>query len=126
MVASELPPGADKISEGRPIAAIPMSHLLLMPRSLLIITSSLYASHLHAIHGRTKDVVVSGLETGGDDAVCIANADLLGDAEVVDALRDGGRWEGERETRTSLTFRQAEKILKGRSFSIAMGGLKRS
>ncbi|WVQ97898.1 hypothetical protein IAU59_005015 [Kwoniella sp. CBS 9459] len=123
--------------QGRPIAAIPLAHLLLMPRSLLILSSSLYTSHLHAITSRTKDVVYPSPRTDQEtdtastpegreaNGVTIANTDLLGDAEVVDAIRNG-RWEGERGTRTSLTFRHAEKVLKGGVASIIGGALKRA
>ncbi|OCF37488.1 hypothetical protein I316_00612 [Kwoniella heveanensis BCC8398] len=130
--------GADAEGQrGRPIAAIPLAHLLVMPRSLLILSSSLYTSHLHAIIPRTKDVVypASQAQANGPngvhevqesaEGVRISNADLLGDAEVVDAIRNG-RWEGERGTRMSLTFRHAEKVLKGGVASIIGGALKRS
>jgi alkylated DNA repair protein alkB family protein 6 len=63
--------------------------------------------------------------THGSEAVAIANVELLGDAEVVDRLRNGGQWEKARGTRTSLTFRHAEKTLKGGALSIAKGAIRR-
>jgi alkylated DNA repair protein alkB family protein 6 len=124
MTATALP--ADTDGQARPIAAIPLAHLLLLPRSLLILSSSLYTSHLHGISARTEDVIRSVPALPDAEVVAIANADLLGDATIIDSLRDKGSWNGVRGTRTSLTFRQAEKVLKGGAFSMALGGLKRS
>lgn len=111
---------------GKPIAAIPLSHLLLMPRSLLILSSTLYQSHLHGISSKTTDIVVDVEKAQTtEEEVKVANQSLLGDAGVLDKIREEGRWVGERGTRTSLTFRHAEKVLKGKAFSIAPGGLRR-
>ena len=115
-------PGTD----GRPIAAIPLAHLLIMPRSLLILSSSLYVSHLHGISSNTSDTVVADAEDAKDGAVTIANKGLIGDSAVMDSLREDGRWTADRETRTSLTFRRAEKVLKGGAFAMALGGLRRN
>lgn len=109
--------------EARPIAAIPLAHLLVLPRSLLILSSSLYTSHLHGITARSLDVIRQP-GNGDGEGVVVANAELVGDSTVVDALRSGS-WQGERGVRTSLTFRQAEKVLKGGAFQMALGGLKR-
>jgi alkylated DNA repair protein alkB family protein 6 len=84
---------------GRPIAAIPLAHILLEPRSLLVITSSLYTSHLHGIQPLEADII------GGADGVEIANRALLGQS-----VEDGAVLQ--RSTRTSLTFRAAERVLK--------------
>lgn len=108
---------------GRPIAAIPLAHLLVLPRSLLILSSSLYTAHLHGITAAEVDTVTS---TPSPGAVHIANAALLGDAEIIDKLRNEGSWRGQRETRTSLTFRHAQKVLKGGVFSMVRGGLHRT
>lgn len=105
-------------SEGRSIAAVPLAHLLLQPRSLLVLSSSLYASHLHGIEGRSKDSVKE-IEGG------LANSDLVGDATVKDSIADGS-WTAERGERISLTFRHVEKVLKGGAFSMAMGALRRT
>ena len=112
--------------EGRPIAAIPLAHMLLMPRSLLILSSSLYVSHLHGISSNTSDTVVADADTMKAGEVVVANKDLIGDVEVMDRLREDGRWVQDREIRTSLTFRRAEKVLKGGAFAMAMGGLRRN
>lgn len=123
MTASEIPP--DEGGLGRPIAAIPLAHLLLLPRSLLILSSSLYASHLHAISARTEDVIFPSRKDSSDaGGIAIANADLLGDATIVDSLREQGRWTGSRGNRTSLTFRHAQKVLKGGA-SRALGHIRR-
>jgi alkylated DNA repair protein alkB family protein 6 len=52
--------------------------------------------------------------------VVIANRDQLGDSSILDELRERGRWTGERGIRTSLTFRHAEKVLKGGMFAKAL------
>lgn len=147
---------------GRAIAAVPLGHVLLMPRSLLVLAGSLYSSHLHGIAERERDSFIapergaatgsgdaggegrgSG-EAGGDgsgttdlaadttslppstdkaraDANVVANASLLG----LDALpRDAFTYE--RGTRVSLTFRHANKVLKGGAFGLAAGGLRRA
>ena len=119
-------PPSNLVDQASPIAAIPLAHLLLLPRSLLIISSSLYTSHLHGIAARTEDVVrVCPSDPPGSGDAVIANADLLGDATIIDSLRDTGFWVGHRASRTSLTFRHVAKVVKGGAFSLAIGGLKR-
>lgn len=125
MVATVLDTAALPGTEGRPIAAVPLAHLLLMPRSLLVLSSSLYVSHLHGISANTRDTVVLDVEKAKEGDVVVANKDLIGDSEVIDCLTEEGRWSKDRETRTSLTFRRAEKVLKGGAFAMAMGGLRR-
>lgn len=115
---------------GRPIAAIPLAHMLILPRSLLILSSSLYTSHLHGIAARTADTIKSTRNgevvlDDENDGVVVANEALLGNAEIMDRLRDTGRWEGERQTRTSLTFRHAEKVVKGKAFALGLAGLRK-
>ncbi|GFZ46694.1 hypothetical protein JCM24511_03914 [Saitozyma sp. JCM 24511] len=127
MVATTPPSGPDGEDQGRPIAAIPLAHLLVLPRSLLILSSSLYTSHLHGIAPRPADIVVASADriTQGSEAVAVVNVELLGDAEVVDGLRNSGQWEKARGTRTSLTFRHAGKTLKGGALSVAKGAVRR-
>lgn len=104
----------DPDKEGRPIAAIPLAQMLLLPRSLLILTSSLYTSHLHGIQPGPRDEI--------NDPTKIANFELLGDASVMDAMREGS-WGGIRSgPRTSLTFRSAKKVLKGGKFGLLNSG----
>jgi alkylated DNA repair protein alkB family protein 6 len=105
-------------SPGRTVAAVPLAQLLLLPRSLLILSSSLYTSHLHGIAERRNDNIKN--IPGG-----VANADLVGDAEVMDALKDG-MWEKERGERISLTFRHAEKVVKGGALGMALSAMKRT
>lgn len=124
MVASTAPFGQPSGAAGRPIAAIPLAHLLLLPRSLLILSSSLYAAHLHGISGRVRDIIVAS-DAATTEGVQVANASLLGDAEVEACVKDGGRWEADRGVRTSLTFRRAEKVVKGGAFSVVGGRLGR-
>jgi alkylated DNA repair protein alkB family protein 6 len=102
---------------GRTVAAVPLAQLLLLPRSLLILSSSLYASHLHGIAERKIDRIKD--IPGG-----IANTELVGEAEVMDALKDG-TWEMERGERISLTFRHAEKVVKGGALGMALNAMKR-
>jgi alkylated DNA repair protein alkB family protein 6 len=123
MVATTPASGPDGDNQGRPIAAIPLAHLLVLPRSLLILSSSLYTSHLHGITPRPADIVVVSAErvTQGSEAVAVVNVELLGNAEVVDTLRNSGQWEKAR----GLTFRHAEKTLKGGALSVAKGAVRR-
>ena len=109
-----------KTDHGRPIAAIPLAHLLLLPRSLLILSSSLYASHLHGIVARADDVVRSPSEgvAASSDGVTIANESLLEDSAITNALREHGQWSGARSTRTSMTFRHALKVFRAGRFGI--------
>lgn len=136
MTATPDPAGkADSAEDsGRPIAAIPLAHMLILPRSLLILSSSLYTSHLHGIAARTVDNIKSTGPSPAvgevvlddeNDGVVVANEALLGNAEIMDRLRDTGRWEGERQTRTSLTFRHAEKVVKGKAFALGLVGLRK-
>jgi alkylated DNA repair protein alkB family protein 6 len=54
----------------------------------------------------------------------VANMDLVGDAEVLDGLRDG-TWSRERGERISLTFRHANKVVKGGALGMAMNAMRR-
>jgi alkylated DNA repair protein alkB family protein 6 len=102
---------------GRTVAAIPLAQLLLLPRSLLILSSSLYASHLHGIAERSVDDIKD--INGG-----VANMELIGDSGVLDGLR-AGDWRRERGERISLTFRHAEKVIKGGALGMALSAMKR-
>ncbi|TYJ54274.1 hypothetical protein B9479_005033 [Cryptococcus floricola] len=84
MVAIPPPEG----EEARPVAAVPLAHLLLLPRSLLIISASLYVSHLHAIGEKNEDTV-KGRGTASENEVVIANTSLLGETNIVDHLEQG-------------------------------------
>ncbi|GMK59731.1 hypothetical protein CspeluHIS016_0803370 [Cutaneotrichosporon spelunceum] len=128
-------------NEGRAIAAVPLGHVLLMPRSLFILTGSLYSSHLHGIAARERDSFIAperesevpATAQAAEDALprstnkakaeanVVANASLAG----LDTLpRDAFAYE--RRARTSLTFRHANKVLKGGAFGLATGGLRRT
>jgi len=124
MTTSQVPLDPERPFTGQPIAAIPLAHLLLLPRSLLVLSSSLYAAHLHGIAPRSEDIVVTELPKSPGE-VRIVNGFLLGDASIVDSLRETGHWEGRRGVRTSLTFRHAQKVLKGGAFNMTPGGIKR-
>jgi alkylated DNA repair protein alkB family protein 6 len=108
----------------RVIAATPLAHVLVMPRSLLVLSSSLYTSHLHGIRAKKTDQVHDGSRENGEGDK-IVNGELIGSAEVVDALREGS-WSGERGVRTSLTFRASEKVLRGGgAFNLLKGVMKK-
>lgn len=120
-------------SVGRAIAAVPLGHVLLMPRSLFILSGSAYSAHLHGIAERSADWVVrdaavqsSTVDADGAPPVVVANAPLLGDAEVQAAIASDGGWRAERGTRVSLTFRHAERVLKGGAFAMVGGRMQRT
>lgn len=146
MIASE------DSESGRAIAAVPLGHVLLERRSLFVLTGALYQSHLHGIAARKEDWVrapqtepssdtAPANETNGADGeekkegaagetqpgapVTIANADLLGPIpKALASSPEGLKYE--RETRVSLTFRHAKKVLKGGKFSMLGGALRRT
>ncbi len=108
-----------KPKEAGPIAAMPMASVYLEPRSLWIMTQSLYSTHLHGISESTEDVLVSqkeGVNTGersdGKGQVLVVNEELIGDPKVKEALIKDGLYRHARETRTSLTFRKVNKVIK--------------
>lgn len=68
------------------------------PRSLLVTTGSAYTDTLHGIAEIKEDVDLN--------ATTVANWELLGDREVLEAK--GGR--NERATRISLTYRDVLKV----------------
>jgi alkylated DNA repair protein alkB family protein 6 len=113
-------------SSGKAIAAVPLARLYLEPRSLLILSSSLYASHLHGISETTRDILTAptstapSSDTNDEDAsnasVPVANLHLL-DPSIQETIARDGRFESERGTRVSLTFRKVERVMKG-----ALGG----
>jgi alkylated DNA repair protein alkB family protein 6 len=124
---------------GKSVAAVPLGHLLLLPRSLLVLTGSLYESHLHGIAERAGDTIVSAGDVEGkarDDEetmevdrmlppVTVANASLLDNPKIQAALATPRGWTKDRGIRTSLTFRRAEKVLKGGAFALVGGKLRR-
>ncbi|KAG9102872.1 hypothetical protein FRC07_010136, partial [Ceratobasidium sp. 392] len=137
------PAGGDSIASktpgesGKIIDPVPILHLLLEPRSLVITHGSLYAEHLHGIQGVDRDTFVSSYHPGLEDlrergerestqvlrAEDLANRELLGDttlrtklaqvatlaAESVQDSPTDGVVELKRHTRTSLTCRVVEK-----------------
>lgn len=141
---------------GRAIAAVPLGHVLLERRSLFVLSGALYQSHLHGIAARKEDWVraphtepPSGSkstnetnrameeaekdeeregaagETQPGAPVVIANADLLSPIpKALASSPEGLKYE--RETRVSLTFRHAKKVLKGGKFSMLGGALRRT
>lgn len=147
---------------GKAIAAVPLGHVLLLPRSLFVLSGNLYQSHLHGIAERDNDTCVApGVVTeavagaGGEvkaaevdagaeglsvaeitdaDAdgngaarpVVVANAALLARPDIESALANAEGWTRERGTRTSLTFRRAERVLKGGAFSMIGGRMQRA
>nr|ODN85727.1 hypothetical protein L203_04601 [Cryptococcus depauperatus CBS 7841] len=130
MIATASSSTKDRAGEGRSVAAVPLSHLLLLPRSLLILTSSLYLSHLHGISVRDEDVVHCASycdhEADLDLGVMIANATLLGDTDIIQQMKMSGTWKRKRGVRTSLTFRHAQKVMKGGAFGKTVRALRRA
>lgn len=86
---------------GRIVDKDPVLSILLEPRSLVITTGPLYASHLHGIDDLTEDLIPSAGHK-------IANVDLLGGSEARKVVRNGGALE--RKVRYSLTCRDVERV----------------
>lgn len=83
----------------------PMTRILQEPRSLLITTDKVYVEHLHGIADITTDKHL--------DSTSVSNWSLLRSPELV---VDG---KIERETRTSLTYRDVIKVSKlGKKFAM--------
>lgn len=108
---------------------MPLARIYLEPRSLLILSSSLYASHLHGISETTKDILTAPTsdatsqdsEDAPNASVPVANLGLL-DPAIQEIIARDGRYVSERGTRVSLTFRKVERVMKG---SLGGGGLGR-
>lgn len=131
---------------GRAVAAVPLGHVLLLPRSLFILTGTLYSAHLHGIEAVKRDTCVAPVTDSHPEApkpatnspehavpkpehtlppdipVVVANAGLLGDKSIQSALETPEGWSKERGTRTSLTFRRANKTAKAGLMALAAGG----
>jgi hypothetical protein len=76
---------------------------------------------LHGIDAVDKDLLISqqvggtgGARSDATNGVTIANEALLGDQEIRKALTKDGKYEHARGTRTSLTFRKVNKVMKGK------------
>lgn len=127
---------------GRAIAKVPLSHIYLEPRSLLIMSSALYQTHLHGIKAVERDVLRStgatSSSTRSDEsttctidgearqAVQVANQDLLGDHRIRESLEREGAWQQERTKRVSLTFRHVDKVAKAAAGLLGgIGGRRR-
>ncbi|KAJ9112293.1 hypothetical protein QFC19_000712 [Naganishia cerealis] len=122
-----------KPKNGKAIAAVPLARVFLEPRSLFIMTGSLYQSHLHGISFSETDILTSlsavrentstPAHEGGNTetsqtsssplAVPVANLPLLGDPQILKTIESEGSYRSERKTRVSLTFRKVERVLKG-------------
>lgn len=125
-------PAGQSEEAARPIAAIPLAHILLQPRSLLVLADTLYQTHLHGITGRTEDLLGNG-----EGREKVVNADLAGIRSTVAENASASNperseeedveweWTGHRGARTSLTFRRAKKVLKGGAFKMGPGGMMR-
>lgn len=134
--------GTTKQRNGKAIAAVPLARVFLEPRSLFIMTGSLYQSHLHGISFSDTDILTSSsVHRSGEDSastkeegdvqpsptsasasfVPVANLPLLGNPEILKTIEKEGSYRSERNTRVSLTFRKVERVMKG---SLGMGGGK--
>ncbi len=130
-------------TEAKPIAAIPMASIYLEPRSLYIMSSALYTSHLHGVLRGTTDTLrddrrglsaeegEAAIRADGTEAqrdrvnasagVAVANQALLSE-EVRSPLERDGTYTATRATRTSLTFRKVDKVFKGgQALNIMLG-----
>lgn len=108
--------------EGRTIARVPLARIYLAPRSLLVMASALYTTHLHGISGTTEDVITAADAPGPNSTtaaqpcagvlVPVPNLSLL--SEVIrQTVREKGEYRSERGTRVSLTFRRVGRVMKG-------------
>ncbi|KAJ9116004.1 hypothetical protein QFC24_006845 [Naganishia onofrii] len=100
---------AAKQHNGKAIAAVPLARVFLEPRSLFIMTGSLYQSHLHGISFSDTDILTPSFVS----SVPIANLPLLGNPEISRTIEKEGSYRSERSSRVSLTFRKVEKVMKG-------------
>ena len=103
---------------GKSINPTPLLSVLLERRSLVITTKDLYTGHLHSISHITRDIFSH--ESAGDGDINevmmarkLANHKLLRDPKIKIAVEDGGVLE--RVTRVSLTCRDVEKVVGGKS-----------
>ena len=121
--------GSTITPSGKAIAAVALARIYLEPRSLLILSSSLYASHLHGISESTKDILTAPItdatpqdsEDAPNASVPVANLGLL-DPAIQETIARDGQYVSERGTRVSLTFRKVERVMKG---ALGGGGLGR-
>lgn len=107
-------PSSDRTSAARSIDPKPILSLLLEPRSLVITTSDLYTSHLHAIEPLVQDVIptpstTSAADMGKSGHGAFANESLIIGEKYKKVIEEGGTLE--RDTRISLTCRVVEKVL---------------
>ncbi|KAJ9105524.1 hypothetical protein QFC21_001895 [Naganishia friedmannii] len=132
--ANNVDDATTKHANGKAIAAVPLARVFLEPRSLFIMTGSLYQSHLHGISFSDTDILTSAsvegtptsLQQGQQESdarpsptssnassVPVANLPLLGDLEIMKIIEREGSYRSERGTRVSLTFRKVERVMKG-------------
>lgn len=101
----------DANSRGRAIRPTPVLSVFLEPRSVIITSGDLYASHLHGIDGVTDDVFLGEgrLRCPSGEEVVLSNWRTVRGEGMRDVLRYGGTLR--RETRFSLTCRDVAKVL---------------
>ena len=95
---------------GRAIHPTPVLSVFLEPRSVIITTGDLYASHLHGIDEVTHDVFLGDgrLRHPSGDEVVLSNWQAVRAHHMRDVLRYGGTLR--RQTRFSLTCRDVKKV----------------
>jgi alkylated DNA repair protein alkB family protein 6 len=92
---------------GRTIAHVPLARIYLAPRSLLVMASALYTTHLHGISETTEDVITAADAPGPDRTtaaaqpgagvlVPVANLSLLSEAIRQTVREKGGKLFGKR------------------------------
>jgi alkylated DNA repair protein alkB homolog 6 len=112
--------GKEHAGKGRVIDKMPVISVLLEPRSLVITSRELYASHLHGIDDVAVDVFPApsiGLEF--PTRLRLANLELISDTIMKEAVANGGSVD--RHVRYSLTCRDIARVVnRGVGFGASM------
>ncbi|KAF8900126.1 hypothetical protein CPB84DRAFT_1680744 [Gymnopilus junonius] len=91
--------------QGRSINMIPVSSVLLEPRSLIISSGSIYTSHLHGIDALEEDLIALDASASG---IKVSNVAQLQDPAIKVSIHQGVPIK--RGTRYSLTCRDVERV----------------
>ncbi|KAH0834082.1 hypothetical protein J3R83DRAFT_11366 [Lanmaoa asiatica] len=108
---NQTPYDVARADSGRTIHLKPVLSVFLEPRSVIITTGDLYASHLHGIDEVTHDVFLGDgrLRCPSGEEVLLSNWRIVRAEDMRDVLRYGGTLR--RQTRFSLTCRDVEKVV---------------
>ncbi|CAA7261972.1 unnamed protein product [Cyclocybe aegerita] len=91
---------------GKSINTQPMVSVLLEPRSLIISSGEMYASHLHGIDAVEEDLIISNSSSG--EGMAVANFGHLQDEEILASIKT--QTPLKRTVRYSLTCRDVERV----------------